>query len=182
MPEARAAGGAAVVGGRLYVVGGTFAPGRLAREMLVYDPGSRRWRTASGPTRREHLGVAALNGRIYAAGGRTAGFDTNLSIVEAYRPGGGWTRVPDLPAARGGTGLAAGRGVLVSIGGEAPAGTSAEVYVLDPRTDGWERLADLPTPRHGLGVEAVGGRVYAVGGGPEPGLSVSAANESLALP
>ena len=43
----------------------------------------------------------------------------------------------------------------------------------------WVRLADLPTPRHGVGVAALGGRVYVIGGGPEPGLTVSSANESI---
>jgi hypothetical protein len=43
----------------------------------------------------------------------------------------------------------------------------------------WIRLDDLPTPRHGLGVAAVGGRVFVIGGGPDPGLTVSGANESL---
>lgn len=182
MPEPRAAGGAAVVGGKLYVVGGTFAPGRLAREAFVYDPAARAWRAVPGPTPREHLGVAALNGSIFAVGGRTAGFDTNLGLVEALRPGRAWRQLPSLPDTRGGTGLAATRGRLVSVGGEEPAGAIREVYALAPGEPAWRRLDDLPTPRHGLAVEAVGGRVYAIAGGPRPGLTVSGANESLALP
>ena len=43
------------------------------------------------------------------------------------------------------------------------------------------QLDDLRTPRHGLGVAALAGRVYVIGGGPEPGLTVSSANESLAV-
>jgi hypothetical protein len=46
----------------------------------------------------------------------------------------------------------------------------------------WLRLQDLHTPRHGVGVAALGGRVYVIGGGPEPGLTVSSANESIAVP
>jgi hypothetical protein len=46
----------------------------------------------------------------------------------------------------------------------------------------WVRLDDLRTPRHGVGVAALGGRVYVIGGGPEPGLTVSTANETLAVP
>jgi hypothetical protein len=71
--------------------------------------------------------------------------------------------------------------MLVSVGGEAPLGTIAEVYAYEPRARGWRRLPDLPTPRHGLGVEFVGGRIYAIAGGPEPGLTVSGVNESIAL-
>jgi N-acetylneuraminic acid mutarotase len=182
LPEARAAGGAAILGGKLYVVGGVVQQGRLAREAFVYDPASRRWSSIPGPTPREHLGVAALGRRIYAVGGRSAGYDTNLDVVEAYLPAERrWRELPEVPGRRGGTGLAAGRGMLVSVGGEAPLGTIAEVYAYETRARGWRRLPDLPTPRHGLGVEFVGGRIYAIAGGPEPGLTVSGVNESIAL-
>lgn len=182
LPQPRAAGGAAVVNGRLYVVGGVGANG-LARGAYALDLRRRsRWRAVPGPTPREHLGVVALRGRIYAAGGRTAGFDTNLALLEAYRPGARrWSRRAPLPQARGGTGLAAVSGRLVSVGGEQPQGTIAGVYAYLPSTNRWQRLPDLPTPRHGLAVIGLGGRVYAVGGGIRPGLSTSSANEVLPL-
>ncbi len=72
-------------------------------------------------------------------------------------------------------------GLIVSVGGEEPSGTIGEVYAFRVGTRAWQRLDDLPTPRHGLGVAAVRGRVYVIGGGPEPGLTVSAANESLSF-
>ena len=93
-----------------------------------------------------------------------------------------WRELPPVPDRRGGTGLAAARGLLISIGGEEPAGTISEVYAYEVGRRRWRRLPDLPTPRHGLAVEAVGGHVYAIAGGPEPGLTVSSANEALALP
>ena len=184
MPEDRAAGGAAVVNGKLYVVGGTSSSpaGRLARRMLVYDIGANRWTTRRGPTPREHLGVAALGGRIYVVGGRTAGFDTNMALVERFNPRTGrWSRLRRVPGRRGGTGLAGTGRWLVSVGGEAPPGTIRTVYRFDVRRGRWSRLPNLPTPRHGLGVAAVGGNVYVIGGGTSPGLSVSQANESLVV-
>ena len=187
MPLERAAGGAAIIANRLYVVGGTTGlPGvgdarRLARAMLVFDLKARRWSQLPGPTPREHLGVAALNGKLYVAGGREAGYDTNLRLFEVYDPATRrWRRLAPLPTARGGTGLAAVAGRLVSAGGEAPAGSIASVYRYTPSTNRWTRLPDLPTPRHGLGVVGFAGRVYVIGGGPTPGLSASGANESLA--
>ncbi len=179
-PEARAAAGAAAVGGKLYVVGGV-GPNGLGRSMLVLDLARRRWTTLPGPTPREHLGVAALGRRVYAAGGRTAGFDTNLALVEAWEAGHGWRTLPSLPSARGGTGLAASAGSIVSVGGEAPTGTIASVYRYRPGARRWTRLPDLPTPRHGLAAVGLGKTVYVIAGGPEPGLHVSDANESLAL-
>lgn len=184
MPERRAAGGAAIVKGKLYVVGGTTSKGThgLARTMLVYDIARNRWSKRRGPTPREHLGVAALRGRIYAVGGRTAGFDTNMALVEAFNPRTGrWSRLPRVPGRRGGTGAAGIGRWIVSVGGEATSGTIRTVFRYDLRTRRWSRLPDLPTPRHGLGVAAVGGKVYVMGGGTSPGLSVSQVNESLAV-
>ena len=115
-------------------------------------------------------------------GGRTAGFDTNLRLVESWSPGSAtWERLRNVPGARGGTGLAAIRGSLVSVGGEETRGTIASVFALDARSGRWRRLPDLPTPRHGLAVAGLAGAVYAIGGGPTPGLDVSGANEFLPL-
>ena len=180
-PLARAAAGAAVVRGKLYVVGGR-GPVGLARAMLVLDLATGRWSLAPGPTPREHLAVTAAAGQVYALGGRRAGYDTNLRAFESYSPADRvWHRLPALPSARGGTGAAVAGGTIVSVGGEEPAGSIASVYGYDLARGVWHRLPGLPTPRHGLGVAAVGTRVYAVGGGPEPGLTVSDANEVLDL-
>lgn len=181
MPAARAAGGAAVVGGKLYVVGGV-GPAGLARQMLVLDLERRQWSTLPAPTPREHLAVTAAGGRIFALGGRTAGIDTNLATFEVYSPQARrWRTLPPVPGARGGTAAAVGGGLIVSAGGEEPQGTIRSVYGFDLAAERWRRLPDLPTPRHGLGLAAVGGRVYAMAGGTRPGLSVSGANEFLAL-
>ena len=115
-------------------------------------------------------------------GGRKAGYDTNLKLFESYSPlTGRWGRLAPLPSARGGTGAAAADGLIVSVGGEEPAGTIGSVYGYDLARGRWRALPALPTPRHGLGVAAVGKRVYVIGGGTEPGLSVGSANESLGV-
>jgi hypothetical protein len=180
MPAPRAAAGAAVVGGKLYVVGGV-GPNGLARRAFALDLATRRWSSVPGPAPREHLAVTAARGRIYALGGRLAGIDTNLRTVQSWAPGErAWRSEPALPSARGGTGASAVAGrLIVSVGGEEPAGTIASVYGLDVVRRQWERLPDLRTPRHGLGVVTFGTTVYAVGGGPRPGLFVSGANEAL---
>jgi N-acetylneuraminic acid mutarotase len=181
MPEWRAAAGAAVVGNRLYVVGGV-APGGLARRTFVLDLRTRRWRRIAGPEPREHLAVTALGGRVYALGGRLAGIDTNLRALQVLDPRTArWSRLPPIPHARGGTGVAAVGRELVSVGGEEPSGAIASVYAYDTRARRWRRLPDLPTPRHGLGVVGFGRRVYVLAGGPRPGLYVSDANEVLTL-
>ena len=180
LPEPRAAAAAAVSRRMLYVVGGVEERAGLARVALVLDLATGRWSRAPGPTAREHLAAAAARGRVYAIGGRSAGYDTNTRAFEAYDPATRrWTPLPRLPSARGGTGAAVVSGRIVSIGGEAPSGTIASVYAFDLDGRRWRRLADLPTPRHGLGVVAYADRVYALAGGPQPGLTTSGAVESL---
>ena len=127
-------------------------------------------RSVAGPTPREHLGVTSLAGVVYAVGGRTAGLDTNLLHFESFRPGDrAWRRLQPVPDARGGTGAAGLAGQIVSVGGEEPGGTIAEVLAYRVAERRWLRLEDLPTPRHGVGVAALAGRVFVIGGGPEPG-------------
>jgi non-specific serine/threonine protein kinase len=182
-PDSRAAAAAAATAaGQLYVVGGVGLQG-LPRRMLVLDLRTLRWRTAPGPTPRQHLAAVAARGHIVAVAGRTAGLDTNTGLVESYNPvNHRWTRLAPVPVPRGGTGAALIAGRIVSVGGEAASGTIASVFAYDLRTGRWSRLPDLPTPRHGLGVVSLRGRVWAVAGGPQPGLTVTGAVESLAVP
>ncbi len=182
MPAPRAAGGAAIVGRRLYVVGGVEAPGRLATEAFVLDLDTTRWTLIPGPRPREHLGAAALGGRVYVVGGRTSGLDTNLDVVEAFEPRGArWRAVPPVPGKRGGTAATAVAGRLISAGGEEPAGTIATVFAYSPLTRRWAQLPRMRTSRHGLGLVGWRGRAHALAGGPQPGLTVSGANEVLRL-
>ena len=180
MPFPRAAAGAGVASGRIVVAGGVGEGRRLAKNALVFDLPTRRWTVAPGPTPREHLGVTSLLGVVYAVGGRTAGLDTNLLHFESFRPGDrSWRRLQPVPDARGGTGAAGVAGQVVSVGGEEPGGTIAEVLAYRVAERRWVQLPDLPSPRHGVGVAALAGKIFVIGGGPEPGLTVSAANEAL---
>lgn len=185
LPHPRAAAGAALARGRIVVVGGVArtSGSRLARNALSLHLSTRRWSVIAGATPREHLGVTSLGGVVYAVAGRTSGLDTNVAHFESYRPGDRrWRRLPPVPDPRGGTGAAAVRGLVVSAGGEELGGTIGEVYAYRVSARRWQRLEDLPTPRHGLGVVAIGGSVFVIAGGPQPGLTVSGANESLRLP
>jgi N-acetylneuraminic acid mutarotase len=166
----------------LYVVGGV-GPDGLARRAFALDLKTGRWASIPGPTPREHLAVTTAAGRVYAVAGRLAGIDTNLRAFEWYSPvTRRWAKLAPVPGARGGTGAAFAKGLIVSVGGEAPQGTIGSVFGYNVATKRWRRLADLPTPRHGVGVATIAGRVYVIGGGTEPGLNVSGANEALTLP
>ena len=182
IPVGRAAGGATVIGDTLYVIAG-IGPAGLTRASFALDLRTSRWRQIPGPTPREHLAVTSTGGLVYALAGRTAGLDTNRRMLESWKPGARkWTRLPAVPTSRGGTGATSVGRTIVSIGGEEPGGTIADVYAYDTKTRRWRRLPDLPTPRHGLGVVSTGRSVYAIAGGPRPGLTTTGAVEFLTLP
>jgi N-acetylneuraminic acid mutarotase len=181
-PTPRAAHAAAVIGGRLYVAGGSNAGGSQ-RSFEVYSFGRRRWRRGPsfpGPARNHTAGVAA-GGSFYVLAGRD---QTNFPNVDRYDPTRRrWRRLPSMRTARGG--IAAVRlrdGRIVVFGGEqlAPGGTTIrEVEVYEPGRQRWRRLPDMRTPRHGLGGVARGNRVFAIEGGPRPGFHFSSAIEYL---
>lgn len=178
MPEVRAAAGAAVIGGRIYVAGGV-GPNGLADSTLVFDVAGGTWSKAAGvPTPREHLGVATDGRRLYVVGGRPP----NTDVAEVFDPQTGhWERLPDMPTPRGGLAAAGtANGLIVAAGGEAE-DTFREVEAYYVARGSWVRLDGLPTPRHGLGVVAVGNTVYVLAGGPKPGFAFSGANEALDL-
>ena len=181
-PTARSALGAAVIGDRLYAIGGVNA--RALARLEIFDFRRRRWtRGPSMRVAREHLGVTAAKGRLYVLGGRTAG-SGNLATAERYDPRRRrWQRLPDLAQARGGnTAATTARGRVVVLGGEETAGTIAEVERYDERRRRWLRLTPMRTPRHGLGAVTFGERVFALQGGPEPGLHYSGVAETLRVP
>jgi non-specific serine/threonine protein kinase len=182
MPEPRTAGGAAVAGGLIYVVGGV-GPEGVAERTLVLDPAAGRWSVTEGLGRpREHMGVAADGDRVYAVGGR-AGSLAGFPDVEVLDPGtGSWTPLPDLPTPRGGmAAVATSNGYVVAAGGEEEGGTFDEVDAFDVDAERWLALPPLPTARHGVGVVAVGTTVYVIAGGVDPGLSFSGAVEAIDL-
>jgi hypothetical protein len=117
------------------------------------------------PTARWSLGVADVNGMLYAVGG-FRGYDRYPAAVEAYDPASDtWTTRASLPAPRKGLGAAAVGGILYAVGGWAYGrGPVATVEAYDPATDTWTTKAPMSTARDNLGVAAVDGIIYAVGG------------------
>jgi hypothetical protein len=117
--------------------------------------------------------MAALNGKIIVAGGRTGpGFNAErLDVVEIYDPKTRrWTKGAPLPAVRAGITGAAVSGCMFVFGGEGERGhvlgLTTDTYGYDPRANRWTRLANLPIAVHGLkGSAVIGGRIYLPGGG-----------------
>ena len=77
--------GAGPIGGKLYVSGGHDGNSPLS-SAEVFDPQTQTWAPiAPMSTEREDVMVAAVQGKLYAAGGDDTNGDT-LDSVEAYDP------------------------------------------------------------------------------------------------
>ncbi len=104
-------------------------------------------------------GVAAINGKVYLAGG-------DSRIVEIFDPvTNGWTNGPTMPTQRDGVFVTAVNNKLYIIGGRLNLATlSALVDEYNPATSQWSAKAAMPTARAFGAVASVNGIIYVIGG------------------
>jgi N-acetylneuraminic acid mutarotase len=134
--------------------------------------------TPSGPTDvwvtlaplgepRQETGVAALQSRVYAAGGFRPDASTS-STLEVYDPArNAWTFAAPMPVAANHPGAAAVNDRLYVIGGanDRELGLTA-VQEYDPSRNEWRLRAPMPTGRNAPVVFVADGRIYVAGGAP----------------
>jgi len=172
VPQPRTEVAAAVLDGKIYLIGGFAKEGVTAR-VEMYDPATNRWTArASMPVPLHHAGAAALNGKLYVVGGLEGGRSWKPSSgLWEYDPGSDrWTAKREMPTARGALGVGVWEGKLYAVGGLGATrpfdllGNTGATEVYDPATDQWEKKASLPTPRDHLAVAVVNGKIHAIGG------------------
>ena len=137
------------------------------------------------PTARHHAGSVVVNEKIFVVGGRISGSLENISVNEAYDPEQDkWiTNLEAMPSKRSGIAAAAAASPVNSsniyvFGGEEPSKTFNNNEKYDAKTNKWTSEPPMPTARHGLAAVYIqDDKIYVIGGGPQPGLSVSGANE-----
>jgi hypothetical protein len=109
------------------------------------------------------MGVAALDGRIYAAGGLHDG--VSVADFAVYDPvGDAWTPLPTMPTTRDHLAAAAIGGTFYAVGGRAGGTLFARLEAFDSGGGAWRDLARMPTARGGLAAAALGGRLFTFGG------------------
>jgi N-acetylneuraminic acid mutarotase len=122
---------------------------------------------------RSYIGVAVVNGKIYAIGGSTqqGSSPDNLSggfvgTNEEYDPETDtWTYKRAMPTPRHYFATAVSQNKIYCIGGYLNNGTVTRVNeVYDPATDTWENKAPMRTTRIDLTANAANGRIYLMGG------------------
>jgi N-acetylneuraminic acid mutarotase len=152
---------AAVVGERLYVLGGDDGRGAVATN-YEYDPRSNSWAVrAPMPTARSAPMAAVIGGRIYVAGGSP---DSVGRTLEAYDPAtDAWASLPPMPTGRNHVAGGAIGGQLYVVGGRPPL-TLSVLEVFDPATNTWSTRAPMPTGRSGHAAAVLRGCLYVFGG------------------
>ena len=178
MPTPRSNAGAAVVDGKIYVVGGLAATDRrmentkILKVVEVYDPQTDTWERKQDMSQpRLSFGIGVVGGKIYAMGG--ANFFENqwrLDHVEVYDPDTDvWHNRPSLLTRRDGFETAVVEDSIYVIGGRGwpsiaqngPYLATIDVYESGNR---WRRKADLPSLRYGFSSVVVGDEIYLIGG------------------
>ncbi len=166
---ARGGGGAATIGDRIYVVGG-LAGGQAVADAWAYEPDTDTWTPlADLPTPRDHLGVAAVDGLVYAVGGRDGTIGGHTDRMDIYDPAtDSWSDGPPMPTSRGGVAIGATNTQIYVAGGEGNAAARSGVFdqleTFRPSDGAWEALQVMPIPRHGTGGATVGATFYVPGG------------------
>jgi len=124
---------------------------------------------------RGRLGVAVVNGKIYAIGGdtlnlsgfRNADFERGspVSTNEEYDPATDtWTFKEPMPTPRSHFGIAVYQNRIYCIGGYTEDGITGLNEVYDPETDTWETKTAMPTARNLPHTNFVNDKIYAIGG------------------
>jgi N-acetylneuraminic acid mutarotase len=158
---------AAVLGDRIYLVGGLTSAGPTDA-VEEYDPAADRWRTRTPlPQRVHHPAAASWNGRLYVMGGFIArGFSIWHSIASVYEYDPAtdrWRSRTAMPTARGALASVVIGDRIFAVGGTNGTDTGAlEAY--DARVDTWTALRPMPTPRNHIAAVVMGGKIYVFGG------------------
>ena len=181
MPLPRNGTATAAIGDTYYVVGGT-GVNTYESVTLAYSVSLGTWsQRASIPRGHVYPAAAAVNGKIYVAGGCQFNSDCRISttnIVDVYDPASDtWTPAPAMPTPRHGAGAVGFGNELWVIGGRMacpPCERTGAVEVFNTQSGTWSSRAPLPTPRMTGAVVELGGAIYVIGGSTqaENGLTV----------
>ncbi|XP_050342452.1 kelch-like ECH-associated protein 1B isoform X3 [Nymphalis io] len=159
--------GAAFLKGMFYAVGGrNTSPGSSYDSdwVDVYSPAGEHWRPCSPmATPRHRVGVAVMDGLLYAVGG-SAGTEYHKT-VECYDPEkDAWAYVASMGRARLGVGVAVVNRLLYAVGGFDGARRTNSVECYHPENNCWSEVAPMHYARSGAGVAAMNQYIYVVGG------------------
>jgi N-acetylneuraminic acid mutarotase len=113
---------------------------------------------------RSGLGVAVVDGKIYAISGWNSTYSSK-GTNEMYDPAtDSWATKAPMPTPRSNFGIAVYQNKVYCIGGSTTEGATGANEVYDSETDTWENKAPMPTAKFGLDANVVDGKIYLIEG------------------
>jgi N-acetylneuraminic acid mutarotase len=178
--------GSAVLNGKIYLIGG-FVGGGVHRDgqntAFEYDPGSDTWRIlAPMKVGRGSVGVAVLDGKIHAIGGRSPDNTKTVDTHEVYDPATNtWKDLASLPKARDHAAATAAEGKIYYAGGRFATSSdrTGMMDIYDPKANTWTAGPPMPTPRSGLISTYYKGLFVVLGGEWPPEMRTNVENEAF---
>jgi N-acetylneuraminic acid mutarotase len=162
--KARRLAGSAVLGGKLYLIGG-WNQRDLSLPVEEYDPASDTWVVRGTVPAQYKTGAVALNGELYLVAGEFSG-TTPTPALASYDPVTGRLTqhlAPPTPRAQMEAAVVDGR--LYVLGGlDGVTGILTTVEAFDPKTETWTTVAPMPRGRYQMAVAVVEGIIYVIGG------------------
>ena len=179
MPTPREGAEAAVVDGKIYVVGGFAsidnrgANIKIFKTVEVYDPQTDIWEQKQDMSQsRLQFGIGVVAGKIYAIGGANFFEDPwRLDYMEAYDPVTDiWIKRMKMPTRRDAIGIAVLNDKIYAIGGYGwpallqggPVLATVEEYT--PKINRWRIKRDIPNLKTGFSTVVVADEIYLIGG------------------
>lgn len=151
---------------KMYMAGGEYPDGSASRAFWRYDPVLDVWQEmAAMQTPRSELGLAMLDGYVYAVGGWEG--SSRLDSVERYDPESNiWSPLASLKMAVTSPAVVSHEGCLyVSGGAILEDGDGIElVQKFDSKTGEWTEVAGMLIPRSGSAACLLGRYIYVIGG------------------
>ncbi|KAM3822781.1 kelch-like protein 18 isoform 1-T1 [Vipera latastei] len=148
----------------IYAVGGLNSAGDSLNVVEVFDPVANQWEKCQPMmTARSRVGVAVLNGLLYAIGGYDGQW--RLSTVEVYNPEtDSWSRVGSMNSKRSAMGTVVLDERIYVCGGYDGTSSLNSVEAYAPETDQWTVVTPMSSNRSAAGVAVFEGRIFVSGG------------------
>jgi len=166
MPTARNSLAAAVINGKIYLIGGHISSpyGRFTGIVEEYDPATDSWTSrTSMPTPRAMLAVSVINDKVYAIGGSPQTGAMWTDVVEEYNPlTDTWNTKPNMPSKRAGLASSVVHGEAYLMGG-ANAVVLNIVEKYSPATDAWISKTSMPETGTDFAAGVVNDKIYVIG-------------------
>ncbi|XP_077984948.1 kelch-like protein 8 [Glandiceps talaboti] len=158
--------------GVLFTIGGRGAQGDPFRSIECYDIRKDKWiPVAEMISKRRHVGVTSVDGKVYAVGGHDG--REHLNSLEVFNPQTNrWIMLAPMKTYRRGIAVTNLNGPVYAIGGLDDSCCFSDVERYDITSDSWNFAAPMNSPRGGVGVAPLHNCIYAVGGN-DGGMSLS---------